>query len=63
MSNKDALGESDSGIAHVHVCIHCNHPRRREEVESREVSAGILHCPKCGTDGPLNIEIRELPPG
>jgi predicted RNA-binding Zn-ribbon protein involved in translation (DUF1610 family) len=56
---------SDDGVRpmlmHVHVCIHCGHPGIREEVESAEVTSGTLHCPKCGLDGPLNIEIRESP--
>lgn len=61
MNDKDALGKNGNDIVHVHVCVHCGHARRREEVDSREVTAGILRCPKCGFDGPLNIEIRDLP--
>lgn len=45
-------------LVHVHVCVHCGHARRREEVDGREVGSGILHCPSCEADGPLNIEIR-----
>ncbi len=48
-------------LLHFHVCIHCGHPRRREDVENPEITSGILHCPKCGLDGPLHIEIRERP--
>lgn len=59
--NNDALGKSDAGLIHVHICIHCGHPRKREEVGDRELSSGIVHCPKCGTDGPLNIEIQDSP--
>lgn len=33
--------------------------RRREEIDSLEVGAGILHCQKCKLDGPLNVEIQE----
>ena len=61
MNDKNALDESDSGLVHLHICIHCGHARRRKDVEDREVSSGILHCPKCGLDGPLNIEVRESP--
>jgi predicted RNA-binding Zn-ribbon protein involved in translation (DUF1610 family) len=61
MSNKDAMDENDSGLIHLHICIHCGHARRRKDVEDREVSSGILHCPKCGLDGPLNIEVRDSP--
>lgn len=63
MSSNEALGERDTGLAHLHVCIHCGHPRRRNEVGDGEVRLGILHCPKCGEDGPLNIEIQELRAG
>lgn len=62
MNDRDAGGESDAGLIHVHVCIHCGHSQRREEVADRELSSGIVHCPKCGLDGPLNIEIQN-PPG
>lgn len=30
---------------HFHICIHCGHPRGREEVEGLEVTSGVLHCP------------------
>lgn len=61
MSSTDTLDDRDTGLIHLHICIHCGHSRQREEVGDREVSSGILHCPKCGFDGPLNIEIRDLP--
>jgi transcription elongation factor Elf1 len=61
MSSEVTLDQSEALLAHLHVCIHCGHSRTREDVESREVSSGILHCAKCGLDGPLNIEIRDLP--
>ncbi len=49
MNNKDASGED------------CGHARRREDVEDKEILSEILHCPKCGFDGPLTIEIKSLP--
>ena len=61
MNDKNALDESDSGLVNLHICIHCGHARKRKDVEDREVGSGILHCPKCGLDGPLNIEVRESP--
>ena len=57
----DALGENEADLIHLHICIHCGHSRTREEVGDQELSSGIVHCPKCGIDGPLNIEIRDLP--
>lgn len=62
MDDQDAIGNSDTGLTHLHVCIHCGHPRKREEITDREISSGVVHCPKCGLDGPLNIEIQN-PPG
>ena len=61
MNNKDASDENDSSLVHLHICTHCGHARKREEVGDREVSSGIVHCPKCGIDGPLNIEIQNFP--
>lgn len=47
------------GLLHVHVCVHCGHSRKREEISGREMGSGVFHCPLCETDGPLNVEIRE----
>ena len=61
MNNEDTLDENDSSLVHLHICTQCGHARKREEVGDREISSGIVHCPKCGTEGPLNIEIRDFP--
>jgi predicted RNA-binding Zn-ribbon protein involved in translation (DUF1610 family) len=45
---------------HVHVCIHCGAAFRREEFSGRAITSGIYTCPKCGLDGPLNVEVREV---
>lgn len=47
-------------LLHVHVCIHCGTPFRREEVEGRVHTTGLFVCPQCKAEGPLNIEIREV---
>ncbi len=44
---------------HFHVRVHCGSAFRREEYIGGAVTSGIYHCPKCGLDGRLNIEIRE----
>jgi hypothetical protein len=49
-----------SPLLHVHVCLYCAIAFRREEVEGRVHTNGLFVCPKCGTEGPLNIEIREV---
>lgn len=49
----------DNGkLIHVHVCIYCGAISRREAFEGRALTSGIFSCPKCGEDGPLNVEIR-----
>ena len=48
-----------SKLSHFHVCVHCGGAFRREEFTGRAITSGVYHCPKCGLDGPLNIEIRE----
>jgi hypothetical protein len=50
---------SDSSLLHVHVCVHCGCALRREVFEGRSLTSGIYLCPKCGLEGPLNVEIRE----
>ena len=52
--------KSDTGLLHFHVCVHCGSAFRREELEGRSHTTGIYPCPKCGIEGPLNIEIREI---
>ena len=47
-------------LLHFHVCIHCGSAFRREEVEGRVHTTGLFLCPKCGIEGPLTIEIREI---
>jgi hypothetical protein len=52
--------EPQTLLLHVHVCLHCAALFRREEVEGRVHTTGLFVCPKCGEEGPLNIEIHEV---
>ena len=45
-------------LIHVHVCLDCGAVIRRETFEGRALTSGIFTCPKCGSEGPLNVEIR-----
>lgn len=54
------LANPPHSLIHVHVCIHCGSVFRREEVEGRVHTTGLFVCLKCGREGPLNIEIREV---
>jgi predicted RNA-binding Zn-ribbon protein involved in translation (DUF1610 family) len=47
-------------LHHFHVCIDCGSSIRREELEGRGHTTGIFACPKCGAEGPLRLEIREV---
>lgn len=51
---------SQPRFEHFHVCIHCGCTFRREEFSGRAITSGIYTCPKCGLDGPLNVEVREV---
>jgi predicted RNA-binding Zn-ribbon protein involved in translation (DUF1610 family) len=53
-------GEIKHRLLHVHVCVRCGSAIRREELEGRAHAIGIFTCPKCGFEGPLNLEIREM---
>ncbi len=57
------MNELSSSLLHVHICGHCTAVFRREEVEGRVHTTGLFLCPKCGTEGPLNIEIHEVNDG
>jgi predicted RNA-binding Zn-ribbon protein involved in translation (DUF1610 family) len=52
--------ESSRALLHFHVCVHCGSAFRREQFEGRAITSGVFPCAKCGTEGPLNIEIREM---
>ena len=56
VSGSDA---QQSRLDAFHVCPHCRSAYRREECSGRAITSGVYHCPKCGHDAPLNIEIRE----
>lgn len=55
------LNESRPNLLHFHVCKYCGAATCREALEGRSLTSGILLCPSCGIEGPLNVEIREMP--
>jgi predicted RNA-binding Zn-ribbon protein involved in translation (DUF1610 family) len=55
----DSPTNSDQ-LIHVHVCVHCGTIFRRETFEGRALTSGIFTCPKCGDEGPLNVEVRNI---
>lgn len=56
----NAPNEPQPRFEHFHVCILCGGAFRREEFGARAITSGIYACPKCGHEGPLNVEIREV---
>lgn len=60
MTVKPELANPPESLIHVHVCVHCGSAFRREEVEGRVHTTGLFICPKCGKEGPLNVEIHEI---
>jgi transcription elongation factor Elf1 len=61
MNNTETQDNRNGILIHVHTCIYCGQSRKREEIGDREINSGTLQCPGCGTEGPLNVEIRKLP--
>jgi hypothetical protein len=61
---KDAMKDESNSVhpllVPVHTCLKCGGVFRREVFEGRMHTTGIFTCPACGTEGPLNLEIREL---
>ncbi len=41
----------------VHVCKFCGAPVERAQIQPEDLLSGLICCPKCGKEGPLNIEI------
>jgi hypothetical protein len=52
--------KSNNRFQHYHRCVHCGSAFRREEFSGTAIAFGIYHCTRCGFDGPLNIEIKEV---
>ncbi len=44
----------------VQVCVNCGHVSKRSDLDALPNPSGIFKCPACGSEGRLNIEIREL---
>ena len=61
VANDGSIDGNQPHLINVHVCIYCGYLLKWEEVDSRQVAPGIFHCSKCDLDGPLNVEIREVP--
>ncbi len=52
--------EPDTEFVHVHICSACGHAARREDPDGTPDTFGILHCSRCGHEGPLNDRIVDV---
>jgi len=43
----------------VHICQSCETATERAAVNAESMISGLVRCPACGHEGPLNIEIRD----
>lgn len=44
----------------VHICPRCGHILRLEDVDLRTITTGIVECPKCLWEGPVEIQVADL---
>ena len=49
----------DPQLVHVHICVACGRPSRREDPDGMPDAAGVFHCSQCGHEGPLNEAVIE----
>lgn len=54
----ESSNKQETVLMHFHVCVYCGTQFSREDFEGRALTSGIFLCPKCDTEGPLNVEIR-----
>jgi DNA-directed RNA polymerase subunit RPC12/RpoP len=52
--NETAQGQFEA----VHVCLGCGTAIERKEVNPESLISGLIACPHCGHESPLNLEIR-----
>jgi predicted RNA-binding Zn-ribbon protein involved in translation (DUF1610 family) len=58
VSDMNGTPPDNEKLIHVHACVHCGAISKREAFEGRALTSGIFTCPRCGEEGPLNVEIR-----
>ena len=53
-STKKARWES------VHICPRCGHALNLEDIDLRTITTGIVECPECRWEGPIEIRVIDL---
>jgi len=44
----------------VHLCPRCRHILNLEEINLRTITTGIVECPKCLWEGPIEIQVIDV---
>jgi predicted RNA-binding Zn-ribbon protein involved in translation (DUF1610 family) len=47
----------------VHICPHCGHILSLDDINLRTITTGILECPKCQWEGPIEIQVTDISAG
>ena len=43
----------------VHICPACGYTLNLEQIDMRAITTGIVLCPKCNWEGPIEIQVQE----
>jgi predicted RNA-binding Zn-ribbon protein involved in translation (DUF1610 family) len=52
----------DANWESVHICPRCGHILNLDQIDLRAITTGIVQCPKCDWEGPIEIQVSELGP-
>ncbi len=44
----------------VHICPRCGHALNLAEIDLKTITTGIVECPKCHWEGPIEIKVSDL---
>jgi ribosomal protein L37AE/L43A len=43
----------------VHICPRCGHILSLEDIDLKTITTGIVECPKCQWEGPIEIQVTD----
>ena len=44
----------------VHICPRCGHILNLAEIDLKTITTGIVACPQCDWEGPVEIQVAHL---
>jgi len=59
----DSASNNPNHPAHwesVHICPRCGHILNLEEIDLKAITTGIVECPNCDWQGPVEIQVTDL---